>query len=53
MTVLAAKAWDEMAQQCRFAGATTEEEKWVLLYKMIFPNENVIPSPCESTARAV
>jgi hypothetical protein len=38
--------WATISGQNKFKSAKTEEEKWKLLYKTMFPNDRFVPSPC-------
>lgn len=48
---------DELMSELRkvntFASARTQEEKWNILYKKLFPNDSDIPSPCKFFANPI
>jgi hypothetical protein len=39
--------WEALKGPSTYVGATTEEEKWRMLYKSLFPLDTDIPSPCK------
>jgi hypothetical protein len=39
--------WEALKGSSTYVGATTEEEKWRMLYKSLFPLDTDIPSPCK------
>jgi hypothetical protein len=44
---ISCNTWGALKDRARFAGAKTEEEKWVIGYRIMFPNDKFVPSPCK------
>lgn len=40
--------WQQLSDNRNFATAKSEEEKWTLLYRKLFPDDEIVPSPCKS-----
>jgi hypothetical protein len=41
------ETWNRLRDRRQFATAGTDEEKWVVMFRTIFPSAKV-PSPCKS-----